>query len=269
MAFTNGNDMNTLQATDNKNVSAGAGDDKYILSNGGGITAGQIINIIDTEGANTLQLIGGLTIASSKATANVIQLTLSNGGIVNVQGANTFSFEVGGDPLNNVAGIIQKFGAFVTTSLGLASVPTSNSTVVTGATNVAVKADGSTSVAPVIPTITLPVGQTAASTVTKVTATANADVFTLNVAAAKASAPNTQDSITGFAVSADSLSLTGTGIAAGSYNLGNTLTGVTVSPDAINNQTIVSFGLDATGDLISVALVGVTTPSLVNVTVIS
>ncbi len=142
MAFTTGNDINILQATDSAIVGAGAGNDKYILSPSG-LTAGQSISISDTLGANTLQLIGGLTITSSKVGANVIQLTLSNGGIVNILGANNFSFELGGNPLTGTAGTIKSFTEFATTSLGLTAVPT-GSTVADGTANVGVNSDGTT-----------------------------------------------------------------------------------------------------------------------------
>jgi hypothetical protein len=169
MAFTSGNDVNILQATDTSFIGAGLGNDKYILS-GNGLSANQTINITDSDGTNTLQLIGGLTIAGSKVTSNAIQLILSNGATVNVSGANTFSFEVGGDPLSGVSGNIQTFAQFVTSSLGLAAAPTSTSVVVSGANNVGVNSNGS--VTAVAGPIVLTPGTTA-----PVAATSGADVF--------------------------------------------------------------------------------------------
>jgi hypothetical protein len=175
MAFTTGNDVNILQATDSSFVGAGAGNDKYILS-ATGLTAGQTVNITDADGTNTLQLIGGLTIASSKATSNALQLTLSNGAIVNVLGANTFSFEIGGDPFG-VGGTIQNFSTFVVTSLGMDAVPTSTSAATSGATNVGVNSNGTTTVGgPVVTTPTFSVTASAASADEGNSATFNVDL---------------------------------------------------------------------------------------------
>jgi hypothetical protein len=63
---------------------AGAGSDTYLIS---ALTpANATINIVDTEGANRIQLADGLTIASSLFFANAVQLTLSNGAKVQIQG---------------------------------------------------------------------------------------------------------------------------------------------------------------------------------------
>lgn len=145
MAFTTGNDVNILQTSDNAIVGAGAGNDKYILS-AANVTANQQITLSDTLGTNTLQLMGGLTIASSQVAADTVMLTLSNGAVVTVNGASTFSYEIAGDPLSGVAGTVQTFSAFVTTTLGAASVPT-GSTVVTGTPNKVI-AGGTSAVTP-------------------------------------------------------------------------------------------------------------------------
>ena len=65
MAFTANNDINILQASDAAVVGAGLGDDTYVLSPST-LSPNQVIRISDAQGANKLQLIGGLTIASSK-----------------------------------------------------------------------------------------------------------------------------------------------------------------------------------------------------------
>ena len=51
-----------------------AGDDTYILSNS--IAANATITIVDTSGSNKIQLVDGLSIASSKFAADAVQLTL-------------------------------------------------------------------------------------------------------------------------------------------------------------------------------------------------
>lgn len=77
MAFTANNDINILQASDAAVVGAGAGNDTYVLSPST-LSANQEVTISDTQGANKLQLIGGLTIASSSVASNGVELTLSN-----------------------------------------------------------------------------------------------------------------------------------------------------------------------------------------------
>lgn len=72
---------------------AGAGSDTYLIS---ALTpANATINIVDTEGANRIQLADGLTIASSLFFANAVQLTLSNGAKVQIQGASAYVYDVG------------------------------------------------------------------------------------------------------------------------------------------------------------------------------
>lgn len=137
MAFTSANDINILQASDAAVVGAGLGDDTYVLSPST-LSANQVIQISDTQGANKLQLIGGLTIASSSVASNAVLLTLSNGAKVTVLGADTFSYEVGGNPLTGVAGTVQTYAQFATTTLGAASVPAAGASPVSGSTNVTI-----------------------------------------------------------------------------------------------------------------------------------
>ncbi|MDO9141928.1 MAG: hypothetical protein Q7U38_16530, partial [Methylobacter sp.] len=195
MAFTPGNDINILQATDSLNVGAGAGDDRYILS-ANQLTATQVINISDTEGANVLHLIGGLTIASSKVSANAIQLILSNGATVNIFGADTFTYWIGGDSLTGVGAVERTFASFVTASLGLAAVPT-GAAVVDGPANVDVKTDGTTTsggVAPATFTLTsvdsVNEGEAATFTVTASAAVVADTTVTFQLKAGDATAAN-------------------------------------------------------------------------------
>jgi hypothetical protein len=132
MAFTTKDDVNILQASDSATIGAGLGDDRYVLSSGT-LSPGQTITISDAQGANTLQLVGGLTITSSVITANALQLTLSDGSIVNVLGADTFSFQTGGNGLNGQGGVIQTFSDFVVDGLG-ATVPAVGAPATSGGT---------------------------------------------------------------------------------------------------------------------------------------
>lgn len=138
------NDIKVMSSAEPVNVSAGVGDDRYVLSPGQALGAGQVINIIDGEGSNTLQLIGGLTVVSSLAAATSLQLTLNNGSKVNLYGANAFTFELGGNPLVNAPGVAQSYATFLVSTLGMAGVP-SGSAVGSGAANVKINADGTAS----------------------------------------------------------------------------------------------------------------------------
>jgi len=140
MAFTSSDDLNILQASDTNNVGAGEGNDTYII-NSSSTTSGQTINITDTQGANVIKIVGGVTITSSVVASNVVQLTLSNGAVINVLGADAFTFEIGGDAFTTGSGTSQTFTEFVTQSLGVASVPTGSDTA-NGNANVATNTDG-------------------------------------------------------------------------------------------------------------------------------
>jgi hypothetical protein len=111
MAFTDDNDINILQASDSEIVGAGLGDDIYIVTPVL-MTAGQVVTLSDVDGTNTLQLVDGLIIASSIVASNARQLTLNNGTIINVNGADTFNFNVGGNVTAGIAGEDKGFSDF-------------------------------------------------------------------------------------------------------------------------------------------------------------
>ena len=77
-----------------------AGNDTYIISNA---ISGKV-TIVDTNGSDTIQLVDGLSIASSKFSADSVQLTLSNGAIVQINGADNFTYEVGGNATTGATG---------------------------------------------------------------------------------------------------------------------------------------------------------------------
>jgi Ca2+-binding RTX toxin-like protein len=150
MAYTNNDDFNFLQASDGSIVGAGLGNDRYVLDASSNFTAGQVITIIDTDGLNKLQLTGGLSISSSRVTANAIELVLNTGTTVRVLGADKFEYITGGNGVSGTGGTTQNFNSFVTTSLGLAAVPTGD-TPITG-TTVTVNANGGTTATPPVTT---------------------------------------------------------------------------------------------------------------------
>jgi len=110
------------------------GDDTYILSNS--IAANAAITIVDTSGANKIQLVNGLSVASTKFAADAVQLTLSNGAVVTINGASNFDFDLGGNATSGTSGSVTDFAGFAA-GAGVASLPASGS--VAGASNVSVQ----------------------------------------------------------------------------------------------------------------------------------
>ena len=109
------------------------GDDTYILSNS--IAANAAITIVDTSGANKIQLVNGLSVASTKFAADAVQLTLSNGAVVTINGASNFDFDLGGNATAGTSGSVSDFAGFAA-GAGVSSLPSSGS--VDGASNVSV-----------------------------------------------------------------------------------------------------------------------------------
>ena len=109
------------------------GDDTYILSNS--IAANAAITIVDTSGANKIQLVDGLSVASTKFAADAVQLTLSNGAVVTINGASNFDFDLGGNATAGTSGSVSDFAGFAA-GAGVATLPASGS--VAGASNVSV-----------------------------------------------------------------------------------------------------------------------------------
>jgi hypothetical protein len=116
VSFTAGNDF-IIPSENGQTYLGGAGNDTYILS-GSTIVANATIVIQDTEGSNQIQLVGGLAITSSLVTNNALELTLSNNAKVQILGAGSFGYDVGGNTLAGIEGTQQTFDTFVTDTLG-------------------------------------------------------------------------------------------------------------------------------------------------------
>jgi hypothetical protein len=124
---TSGNDTLVI-ATAETNYLGMAGDDTYIISQDF-VQPGNTININDTQGANRIQLVGGLEIASSQLATlangqSQLFLTLSNGTNILINGASNIGFDVGG--AFGGAGSTPQTFAQVTQTLGYALVPEPN-----------------------------------------------------------------------------------------------------------------------------------------------
>ena len=144
MSFTSGNDLNVLQATHPTILGAGLGDDRYVLD-ASLLAPNQRITLSDSQGTNTLHLVGGLHVVSSKVASNALLLTLNNGALITVLGANTFKYQTGGNPLTGSSALLQGFSDFVTQALKV-SVPAPGAALVSGS-GVMVNQDGSTAAA--------------------------------------------------------------------------------------------------------------------------
>ncbi len=256
MAFTSSDDINILQASDASVVGAGAGDDRYILS--GQMSDNQVINLTDTDGNNTLHLADGLTIASSVIANNALQLTLSNGAVVNIFGANQFSYLIAGDSLSGDGGTLQDYQTFVTSTLGASSVPDSG--VVNGQENVVINGEQP-------PVVTEPtVVDLQEGTSKPVTATEADEIYTFDVAAALALTDNTQNTLNDFDVNNDTLkidSITATG--ATTLDGLNGVDGIAVQVNEIEKLTLINFGADQDGDVVALTLQGIINPESVTI----
>ena len=243
-------DFLVLQNASAAIVGADVGNDTYLISSSM-VAAGQNITISDANGNNSLQLASGLSIASSQVANNALKLTLSNGGTVTVLGADRFTYDVGG---NNSAGIDNTdvgYTSFVQNTLG-AALP------ISGIVNGGAKVIGSGSETPL-----------AAGSSISVTATSQTDTFSFFPAAARALTANTQITINQFNTTQDKFQLD-LATALGNTTLAalSGVEGINVQTDPFAGSTLVNFGLDANGDLVTLTLLGVTAPSLIVVNVI-
>ena len=87
------------------------GDDVYIISKA--IQSNIKIQIIDTEGSNTIQLIDDLIITNSLFTKNATRLTLENGSEITINGADKFTYETAGNSTSADIGKKWTYSEFV------------------------------------------------------------------------------------------------------------------------------------------------------------
>jgi hypothetical protein len=216
------------------------------------IAAGDVVNItLDTTGLTTAGAINLNDLIFSNAnvtvrdTSGATLLAANNGAVT----TNTGIF-AGATAAENTAYTDLAANPIAGVGTPLASGQTSGSPVT--------PPDGST-------VVVLTVGSSA-----PVTADAAKELFTLNVAGAKASTPNTQITVNAFDVTKDALQIDLEAANAGITKLSqlNGVEGIAVQNDPFTNSTLINFGADADGTVISVTLVGIADTSLVNVTVI-
>jgi len=246
-----GDDFVALQYASPTVVGAGAGNDTYLITNDL-LPAGTELTISDAIGANSIQLAPGLSIASSQVTSTALQLTLASGATVTILGANNFTYDVGANTTAGINNADVNFATFVESTLNT-TVPTSGvmngASVVIGGNSVTVQGT------------------------TTVNATEDDEIFQFDAVTAllDPAGTNTQATITGFASSADTLRIDLPSANATITNLSQ-LTGqqdVFVQTDTINPGTLINFGNDANGgEVVSLTLMGITDPELVDVQVV-
>ena len=202
------------------------GDDTYILSNS--IAANAAITIVDTSGSNKIQLVDGLSIASSKFAADAVQLTLSNGAVVTINGASNFSYELGGNATSGISGSTNTLSAFAST-MGVATLPSSGSTA--GSSDVTISNNGISSTASPTFTVTKDTSKVAEGGEVTFTITASSAV-SADTSFSWSAMGDTNGSTVTAAVNADIDTLSGTAV----ISSGSTTTTFTVG--AVSDATV-------------------------------
>ena len=101
-------------------------DDTYVISEL--ITSDASISIVDNNGNNSIQILDNTKIVSSKWTSDAVKLTLNNNIDVTINGADEFSFNVGGNITTNDKGDTLTFAQF-SEIFGLDELPQSGETL--------------------------------------------------------------------------------------------------------------------------------------------
>ena len=109
----NFNDGNNIIVLDNHNTTFRglAGDDVYIISQKT-VNKDAKIEIIDTNGNNIIQLVENLKITKSLFTSDATRLTLENGSVITINGADKFTFELSGNVTTGTQGTEKTFEEF-------------------------------------------------------------------------------------------------------------------------------------------------------------
>lgn len=232
-------------------VGKGAQHDTYVLSNSL-LDAGAEITLSDT-GSNTLQIIDGLQVSSSLVAANALMLTMQNGAVVTVLDAADYSYQVGGNPVSGVDGVAVDYAAFTEQVLGV-SVPVGTA-IATGGGRLVSSA------------IFSPPNEVQAVSGEPFVATSGPDVVSLGLSSGG------QFEVVGFDPSFDTLILDQIGSVEGGslYDVVGDigLAGEVVSAfdDPFSGATIIAFGPDAAGELVTLTLDGIALSDLSSIQV--
>ena len=130
--YSSGSDI--IIPTNNTTYRGLQGDDIYVISKA--IPSDLSLSIIDTKGKNIIQLIDGLKISSSKFSSDALNIILSNGASITINGAFDFSYEIGGNVTSGISTDKKNFLEF-SKLFGIQDLPKSGS--VLGDTNLVIR----------------------------------------------------------------------------------------------------------------------------------
>lgn len=220
-------------------IGKGAGYDSYVFSKWM-LDADAEITITDS-GNNALQFIDGFEISSSMVAGNALRLTLSNGAVVTVLDADDYEYVIGGNPLTNSAGLLCTYQTFVEDVLGV-NLPSGRQISQGGAVTISADTSKNNDVVVVSGAIT--------------SGTNGADEFRLDLSAGGTFF------IEGFNTAEDRLAFSG--IAATNADVLSDLDGeqglgeqaIIVQLNPFTQETFVNFGVDAEGEVVSLAIFG-------------
>lgn len=258
-------DVVVLQASSSGIVSAGRGDDVYIISNYTAMNEQQV-TIADGQGSNMVQLMGNLSIESSVVAENAVKLKLSSGAEVTIMNAESMTFVVGGSVLEGEPGHSYNFAQFSELYLGV-QVPAKGQAPVEGRGFIVGDS-------PRTPENTVPLQL---GIVKDIILTDRVEHVYFDVVAARDIEANSQITLHGFDLKLDSLLLEMPQEFMNPY--GSVITNLyqagrdyfhemQIDLDPTNDSALVTFGADANGDVISLELTGVASrDDLLNVTV--
>ena len=120
MTLNSSSSNDVIIATNNKTYRGLGGDDTYIITKF--VQNNAKINIVDTEGQNTIQLVEGLTIFSTTFASNAVSLELTNGAVITINGTDNFSFDLGGNITKTTSTLSVDFSSFAD-SFGISNLP--------------------------------------------------------------------------------------------------------------------------------------------------
>jgi hypothetical protein len=230
-------------------VSRGSGDDIYVVTDE--LMADQTgMTISDSTGDNTIALVEGLQISTFAVANNALRLSLVNGEEVTILNAGGYQFMTGGNLFAGTPGAIYSYADFVQDVLGVAGgLPSAGIIEGGGVTIETAKI------------VELPVA--AKQTVQATTAD---EIFILDVVAAQRTAADTQLVLNEFDTANDVLQIDWDG-ERGSYSLAEVagMAPISAEYDPFANAQVITFGMDANADPISLTLQGISDPSLVSV----
>lgn len=136
----NFNDGNNIIVLDNNNTTFRGlgGDDVYIISDKT-VNNNAKINIVDTNGINTIQLVENIKITKSLFTSDAARLTLDNGAEITINRADKFTFDLTGNLTSGNIGSQKTFEEFAE-FMGIDTLPTSGTK--NGTENTTITIDG-------------------------------------------------------------------------------------------------------------------------------